>query len=280
MRTVTLKSVLERAVGLDGVAVLTADDRAALGFLVNTWVRWGWLFHWWPEAMETDERAFRAEWEATDYEAGAEVYHAGAYWTALAGAAGAQEPGVAEEWTGLSDFAAYVAWTQAGETVIPPDGVRAVYREDPTVYERARRLNWRHHKLGVMVHGRVVPATVFLEFRREVPVFGLTPYDATEAVSTGSRRYVDSTGESYLALQDGTGNDPTTAPDYWEKVEFPEWLAAYVSQGVYADTLRGAGQTSKSLAETGYGESILEREVEIFEMAGAGRIPRRVGFYT
>lgn len=149
----------------------------------------------------------------------------------------------------LTAFNKYVAYEQTGLT--PIDEVKGVYRRNPRVFtNNPGAIAFQPSNDGVQVDFRA-PGTVFLEFRLRPPEFSATAWSATQAYVIGNRVYRNTTGESYLALQDGTGQDPATQAFYWQKINFPAVLASFVKRAALSDALKDQKQDDRSALELG-----------------------------
>lgn len=147
----------------------------------------------------------------------------------------------------LTPFERYVGLDQAGETPIG-EVVRLTGR-DPRVFPKAPGvIPHRMGSKGVISLSTVINQ-VFLEFRLRRPLFDPTPWDTDVDYVGGEVRYLESTGECYLALDATSADDPSDSPGVWRKLDFPLVLADFVERAAAADILRGDGQNQKAAAE-------------------------------
>jgi len=193
-RSVTFNSVVDGVFALAGVTRTTAADPTALLAqvieFVNTRVREGIEYDFWPELCPVEERTYRDAWaSATTYAAGAEVWFpnddpdlAGYY--AAKGAPDAPAAGQSPEthpakWTRLVAFARYIALEQTGRT--PIGEVVSLHRQDLRRNPHAPRLPFTVSADGI-VPPQDAPNVVFLKFRIRPPVYSAANYaDATPA---------------------------------------------------------------------------------------------------
>lgn len=244
--------LVEKDVDTVNTAELAKFERA-----FNRALRRGWEWWWWPELMLSETRYFRAEWSATSYAAGAEVYHASTdkYWCALTSCAAGDVPGAdATKWAEITDLDAYVAYEQSGQTELGT--VREIWTGNPRTDRTARPLQWEYDERGVTITSSTVPTSVWLNFRKRCPQWRGATYDAASGVAEGLTRYYASTSEGF----DGdfwttvataiAGESPESTPAKWAKVAIPTFLADFGIHGAKIAQLEGDGQLEKALANT------------------------------
>lgn len=147
----------------------------------------------------------------------------------------------------LTPFQPYVALDQAGETPIG-EIVRLTAR-DPRVFPKSPSvIPHRMGSKGVIPVGCDV-VEVYVEFRLRRPVFNPEDWDTDVDYVAGDVRYLDSTGECYVALDETGGDDPSDSPGVWRKLDFPAFLAEFVEHAAAADLLRADHQNQKAAAE-------------------------------
>lgn len=248
MRTVPFRSILEGIASRRGLGGdVPVADQLRHGEFAAQRLREGWEYEYWPEWTVIEQRRFRAEWTATSYAAGAEVWHAGTdlYWQAAESVISTDVPGASAKWVELVSFARYVGLDQPGLT--PIGEVRALYRQNPRVSTRPGELPYNMVDTGVQPVSWT-GTSVWVEFRRRPPVVSGREYDPARAYVAGEVAYYATAGECYEAKGATTGNLPTNAT-YWARVEFPYVLAEYVKRAAAADALRAGGGHDKADAE-------------------------------
>lgn len=234
-------------------ANIPVQEAARFGRLFARWARRGWEWYFWPELMLTEERRFRAEWTATGYPAGAEVYHGDSYWVANDATLAGDVPGASAKWDPLTMLDAYIAYGQAGHT--PLGTVEGIYREDPRQKGRPQRLPYRQDERGYTLTGEGVPASVWVRFRRRCPRWEGAEFSPSATYAAGVTRYYASAtegfaGDYWLTLDATTaGQDPEDTPAKWQRLEIPRFLHDFVAHGCAEDRLRADGQLEKAVAE-------------------------------
>lgn len=270
MRTVTFKSVLDRALKLSGIPVDEAqvDDVAMLTEFINMRLRTAWEAFPWPERTRLEERFFRADYAAgTTYAEGDEVYYPAedSYYRAL-GATTGNAPTNTTYWEEADDdLDRYVAWEQTGLEAV--DAVFAVWDSNPRLYKDAAEAAYSVSDTGVEISPEATVGTsVWLEYGARAPEMTDEEYDATATYVTGDRVYFSTDGKCYEANQAcAAGDTPATDTDKWDEVEFPYILASYCAMGAYRDFLKGMGQTGRSRVEEADVDRLLQAEVEKVE---------------
>ncbi len=177
----------------------------------------------------------------------------------------------------LTPFAAYISLDQTGQT--PIGEVIRLTQNDPRVTPTTPGVILHSVRAeGIVPIVANPPVSVWLEFRRRVPVFTSAVWSNVTAYVTDDLVYLPATGECYQALQSGTGQNPATATTYWRKIDFPQVLANFVTRAAGSDILRSDGQTQKADAEQGqaYAELNDDRTVEVDNQVQ----PRSIGVET
>lgn len=187
-RSVTFKSVVDGVFALAGVTRTTAADPAALLAqvveFVNTRIREGVEYDFWPELCPVEERTYRDAWDAAaTYAADAEVWFAnddpdlqgyyaanGAPDTPTAGQSPETHPA---KWTRLVAFARYIALEQTGKTKIGE--ALTLHRQDPRRNPCAPRLPFTLSADGI-VPPPGAPDIVYLRFRIRPPAYSTDDY--------------------------------------------------------------------------------------------------------
>lgn len=224
------------------------------------------------------------EWEAeTEYEVGDQVFvsEEGEYFQChTAHTSGSEfEAGY---WGMLTDFDAYVAYQQTGETEIGT--VAEVYARNPRVYRNAQRLGWTLSDSGVQVPGG--PNTVWIEFRLPAPEIVGDVLDTSRAYVDGEQAYFRSEtvpgtwpGDWYECVGGAeAGKTPETDAAKWTKVELPQFLSGWLVGALYADALLSDGQNDKAAVELQRAYAELDRQAAV--LVGQQAQARRIAVET
>ncbi len=265
MRTVTFKSVLHGAAtrsGLDPAVNLLADVARSLCEYLNDRLEKAWNIFDWPEWTYTEERQFRADYDAaTAYAIGDEVYYApeNKYYVATVAGTG-NLPTVTAFWEEATELDRYVAHSQAWEARTIGE-VAGVYYDDPRKTGNPRPVKYWLGPEGILVEA-AAPTKVWVEFRSECPVFTTTAWATAADYTIGDIVYLSTTGQCYRALVDGSANNPASSPTAWVVVPFPKILARYVKEAVKADALREDESMDKANLIEGIAEGYLYEEID------------------
>lgn len=258
MRTVTFKSVLRGALAREGGGNLRTVDASdptvaqVIEFIADRF-RTAWEHYVWPEIFETEERYFRAEWEAGEtYAADDEIRFEDsegtvAYYTPVSAdlpAAGESPEDEPDKWEELTTFRRFVAFAQEGETEF--EACVGAWDRDPEADPEALKLTYRVTRDGILIEpGQCEVASVWLKIRRKCPDFAADVYSALATYAAGDLVYFDDEGDVYRALEaTSAGQTPTTNPAKWAIVEFPMIFARAVKAGALADWQRSDGEGS------------------------------------
>lgn len=283
MRTVTFKSVLDRALRLCGIPVADAqtDDVAMLTEFINVRLRLAWEAYTWPDAQRIEQRFYRAAYDnAATYAEDDEVYYAteDAYYRAIDATTG-NLPTDTDYWEAADDdLERYVDWEQTGETAI--GAVWALWSANPRLSRTAAQVGYSLSERGVEVLTDAnVGSSVWVEYGVRAPEMTDAVYDTTEAYAVGDRVYFATDGKCYECISTASAGDtPATDVDKWTEVEFPYILAAYCALGAYRDMLKPDGQTARARLEEGDVEGLLLAEIDKIEAVQGQR--RRYGCAT
>ena len=142
----------------------------------------------------------------------------------------------------------YVPYSATGKTTIYE--AKSVNTRHPYRTTRPGELAFVPSPNGLQLEP-TAPATVYVWFRPAPPVFTADVWDSGSNYAVGALRYVEATGEVYVAILASTGQPPATSPTYWTKVDMPAVYALYVKLAAYADYLRADGQLEKASAVMG-----------------------------
>lgn len=263
----------------------TAAQIHIFAIQANRWIRRGWEWWWWPQLMETQERYFRAEWDAAAaYAEDDEIYYAGTvtgYYRALAATVAGESPDTTPaSWEEITDLDAYVAYAQAGEDRIGT--FCQIYPENPRGQRRPRTVLFALDGRGATITSCSVPASVWVEYRRPCPTWRGPAYDAALAYAAGVTRYYADGADAYAGdfwttlAATTAGQNPQNTPAKWSKVELPAWLGDFAARGAYDVAMRGDAQNDRANGEEGNAWSWLYDER--LKLQNAGGAVRRVGF--
>lgn len=265
MRTVTFRSVLwgiAYRLSLDPGKNLPADVARALTEYVNTRVRKAWNLFAWPAWTWTEERRYRADYDAaTAYAEGEEVYYPtdGNYYRATQATTG-NAPTNATYWEEATDLDRYVALDQDWQAHEIGE-VLGVYADDPRTTSRPRPVEWWESPNGIQVSDEAGDS-VWIEFREPAPVFTTTAWATATDYDLGDLVYLSATGECYKAIAEGSGNNPAESPLEWARVKLPACLAEYVKGAAQADALREDQNMDKAAIVEGLALDHLYDEID------------------
>jgi hypothetical protein len=146
----------------------------------------------------------------------------------------------------LTDFDAYVAYTQTGQTAIGE--VFNVTDSNPRTTRAFSEYPFMLSENGVQVPNG--PSVVWLEFRtRRSQLVGDT-YSATTAYAVGQQIYYTTSlgvGNFYDCIVTTTaGQSPATTPASWSVVQIPYIFSQHLIWAAYADLLGSDGQADKA----------------------------------
>lgn len=260
MRTVTFQSAL---FGVASLAFGTSDDlntqdAAAITRFLNKEVRTALEEYPWPDWTLVEERAYRLAWTAGSYASGAEVYHLGAYWRASSAAVAGDIPGTAALWAAPTDLDKYVAYEQTAKTYFGE--ILGVWDNNPRVTESALEHTFSLSSNGVQVIDG--GTTVWVEFRRRIPVFTSTLHVQASTYALGALVYSTTAGECYEAIATVPGSTVITNTTYWRKVDFPYSISSYAIQAAYAEWLKSEGEHEKVRSQRAEAELLLSRAIQ------------------
>lgn len=269
MRTVTFKSVLDRALRLleEDPAEADVELVAVLTEAINARLRTAWEAFPWPERTRLEERFLRDAYDAAvTYAAGDQVYYAtdDTYYEALQATTG-NAPTNATYWEEAEDLERYVAWEQEDQTAVGE--FFTIWSANPRVSRTAREIGFSLSERGAeLVLGATTGTSVWVEYGTRPVEMTSTPYDGTEAYAVGDVVYFTTDGRCYECVATASAGDtPATDTDKWTEREFPYILANYCAQGAYQDQLKVEGQSGRSRVETVDVEQLLAAEIEKIE---------------
>lgn len=253
MRTVPYKSVLRGVLAREGggnlaTAAATDPEIARVIEYVSDRFRTAWEFYAWPEIFVTEERTFRAEWDAAaTYAEDDEVYfpdEPAGYYRALAATSAGESPATtAAKWEEMATFARLVEFEQAGETAF--EACVGVWDRDPEADPSAVPVPYRVTADGILLPPDYAYATAWLRVRKVCPPLTPLVYDEAATYLPGVEVYFDAIGDVYTCLEaTAAGETPATDAAKWAVVPFPMIFARAVKAGALADWQRSDGEGS------------------------------------
>jgi hypothetical protein len=277
MRSVTLKEVVEEALGLLGIPAEDAStqDWAMLVAHVNRRLRKAWESFAWPELCRQEERYWRDAYSgAVTYVAGDEVRETVngeiEYFRRMADAAPGSEPvSDTDVWEPVgADFERYVAWEQAGQTAMGE--VLDVWVRNPRTLATARPVDWESSSRGIEVPPYVTAGvSVWVKYRLRPVRMTAEVYQSSVALAAGVKRYLPETGRVYETLTSvAAGEDPQSTPAKWAEVEMPYIFAHYCAVGAYRDQLKADGRQDTAAMEERDVFDLLLDEIDKIETVG------------
>jgi len=162
----------------------------------------------------------------------------------------------------LTDFDAYVGYTQTGQTAIGE--VFRALDSNPKVNP-----GFSEYRFGLSENGVQLPAgpsEVWLEFRVRRSNLTGDVYSATATYAVGQQVYFTTTagvGNFYdCATATSAGESPVSAAAKWTIVEIPYIFGQDLIWSAYADLLDADGQTDKARAARGAAREYYEMEAD------------------
>ena len=285
MRTVTFKSVLVAlaqrcGLGPDPDDFTTIDADKLTSFIQDRYVE-GFEWAFWPELTRLEQRQYRPSWlVGTAYVVGNEVFNEAdeLYYTSILNGTGQQPDLSPTYWELTEDMDRYIAYEQTGETAIGT--VKNLSSKNPRTNQKyPGNLGFELSNNGVQVSA-LAPVKSWIEYRiRPTAQFTSVAYDGATAYVVGDVVFdVATSGECYVCIQDGTGQDPSTSPTYWTVQEFPYILKKFVVYAGYADYIRSDGQqrTAETEENTAYGKLSETVDVEFGQQRQPQSVEARV----
>lgn len=276
--TVKILYDIARRIGLDPDVNLSPDQaEEILGFMDDR-LREGWEMYDFLEITETEERAFRDDYDTEKcYLKGDYVWDpcTRMYYQALADGVGGP---LSNEniWTPFTRISpCYIAWEQIGKTVIGA-GFKA-YNLNPYEDPSAQEIPFVISRRGLEFDPRTAPATVWVQFRLPYPGLAMFEWSATATYASGDAVIYHL--DTYHSLASGNiGIPPDSDPALWELFRVPYVLAKFVQQAAYSDTLITNGQNEKAAPEEGKAYSRLSQEYDKQTLQQAQQV--RFSVYT
>ncbi|MFA5187299.1 MAG: hypothetical protein WC551_12545 [Patescibacteria group bacterium] len=251
MKTCIIKKVYESILRLRGIDPATADvtaaENATIAEYINERAETGWRRYFWQEIMKTEQRQYRATWDGSlTYATDDEVFYEDAdgnekYYVSLQDANVNYNPATETDWWAEvgEDFQRTIDFQQEGENEIDDvDLENCIYDKDPRIYRFAAVVRpVIFFEDGIQVTAEEAPAKPWVRFRPPPPEFSLTEWSDATNYAIADLVYLAGTGECYKALLPSLNKNPESETTYWEPVDFPKYLKAYVVFGAHADYL-------------------------------------------
>lgn len=252
MQTIPVKRVfnaITSRMGQSANVLLTPQRALELSDIISSRVSEAYENEFWPETMLVEQRLYTGTtaYSATaTYALNAIVYHdtTDAYWYSLtAGNTGHTPAEGSAFWArATSGFVRSLSFNDAAYTPVGRvDLTRCVYANSPLIYEDPVPLTPIRMLDDVLyltcgANIQPWPNQPYLRFQRRPPEFSLEPWESGTDYEAGDLRYLGSTGHTYKALVDNTGERPDSSAS-WEIVGFPTFLFAWVRDVCAADRL-------------------------------------------
>lgn len=263
----TYQSVVEEAASLAGLdlANLSTHEVTFFNRAITRRVRFCWDWWWWPDAMLTEQRFFRPEFNpSTAYLLGAEVVYDYAYYILTAASSTGNLPTDTAYWEPIPDLDAYIPLDQEDQTVIGT--VRNVWTAHPTT-GYAQKLNFKITTRGIeFLCSRSIVPSVWVEFKTVLPSWTGTVWSNAATYAVDDQVLYPGTtlgyeGDFYKVITATTaGQSPDTHSAKFEIIPFPPYLARAVAMGAYSDWLRAERRPAEAEAEEGQVYNLLQRE--------------------
>lgn len=125
-------------------------------------------------------------------------------------------------------------------TFTPIGELRRICLADPRVHELVAEAPYDWLDGRPIVRGSAT--SVWVELRRQVPLWRGDDYGASTTYAAGEVVWDQTTGDYYKSRQDSNTGNAVTATTYWERLDFPYILSEAVAQGAYADAVRADGR--------------------------------------
>ena len=259
MRAIPYLTLLQRTALLFGMQPdrILAEDEAVLGVGLTSALRRAWEFAFWPECTTVAEYRYRADYSVgTAYAAGDQVWDpaTAAYYQAVQSSTG-QPVSDPAYWSPLggSQWDVYVPW---GGAFLPEGAtIRRCLREDPRVKPFTPELDYSLSASGVHPL-RDVPATLFVEYRQPCPDWSGSIYAAAATYAPGDQIYFG--GDYHRCLTaTAAGENPTTTPAKWSRLEIPWRFGDYAIHCAAADKYRADAQLEKAVAQQSVADDLL-----------------------
>lgn len=167
--------------------------------------------------------------------------------------------------------AGLIAWEQSGE--LPIAEVFGVYTANPYTASTYSAVSYTLTADGVMLIGPDSPATAFIHYRKQVPLYSGAAYDNATAYAVGTQVYYATTGDFYVAIASTTGNLPTDATK-WTRLTVPYDIFEYACAASAGDILLANGQNERGFALRGEAKEWLFDAIEKYSRQQNYTLPR------
>lgn len=267
--TVKVLYDVARRIGLDPDKNLSPDQaEEILGFMDDR-CRESWEMYDFLEITETEERAFRDDYDSSIcYAAGDYVWDpcTRKYYRAVMDGVGGPLSNV-NIWASVPVASpCYIEWRQTNKTPIGA-GFKA-YNLNPYEDPNAQEIPFIISRRGLEFDPRSAPATVWLQFRLPYPGLAMFQWSISNTYSAGDAVLYN--GDSYHSVVDGNlGFPPDSSATAWKLFRIPYVLSKFVYQAAYSDTLVVNGQNEKAPVEEqkAYGRLSQEYDKQTLQQA-------------
>jgi hypothetical protein len=190
-----------------------------------------------------------------------------------------------DDWPELIRYAE-IATTQNGDgsitATVPADAedVLETYAKDPRTTTVNRALQWFLTETDTTRYINFIqaPATAWVVYKKARTPLQCQPYSASTAYAVGAQIWFNegSTNGSYVqsaaaapsgnvyvcAVATSAGENPTSTPAKWTKVEIPAFLSEYLARGCVADYLKSEGLYAQAASAEQDAEYARQQEVD------------------
>jgi hypothetical protein len=233
---------------------------------------------WWAECATSYSGE---DWAAlTEYALGTIVYRpelARYYQCHTAHTSGASFGG-STYWGILTEFDAYISYTQTGETEIWEQGEIILWALNPRATTRATIIPSFLSENGIQPLGNY-PARPWVEYKIRVPNLFGEVFDAATIYAAGDQVQFETTSGrvafiNFYTCLDTTvaGESPSTDPELWARVELPDVFKHYLGAKGAVAWLAGEGDGRLTIAEAAAAEA--ESNLNDLLYRVQGQVPR------
>ncbi len=288
MRTVPFKTILRECAKSQGVnpdaGSYTAEYAEELAEGISNRIALLWTQAFWPFLLKTERRQYRPTYSASESQTiGMERFYDDQYWYSLVAGETGNTPGADDsKWLEVLSVTSddvtdylwdpFVAWAQAGETVIPEDGFEQdefLYFENPALNRWARPIrDVAEDDDGVHITASRYPVRPWIRFRPAPPRFTAEEYESDTNYGLSEVCYDPPTGECYRSLiADNTGNEVTDTAS-WEKQLFPQVFQPAVRLFAKAELLEKEEKFEASYRYMGRAQQLVDKLEDDFFASG------------
>lgn len=129
---------------------------------------------------------------------------------------------------------ALIAYEQSGKTAIAE--FLYMWNKDPYGTQTALNVAFDINGSGAKLHNSTLDS-VYVKFKKEVPVFKGGDYSASTDYTTGDYVFYVTDGNYYIAIDDPSVGTAPTDTDYWSEIKIPHRFFEYLVYSVATDFL-------------------------------------------